>query len=147
MLPAFLDQAKANLTESPEIWTNVAAEENQGNIDLLEHTIPAQVPQELRGDFDRAAKSALAVARVSGLFEKRSRETKPRGLATGARKIQEQISLHAIHRPHSGTGAARRGSQFEKRSRGNAGAGAEHENASDDTRRLFESYGARCHNT
>ncbi|PYT20316.1 MAG: hypothetical protein DMG58_34290, partial [Acidobacteria bacterium] len=63
MLPAFLDQAKANLTESPEIWTNVAAEENQGNIDLLEHTIPAQVPQELRGDFDRAAKSALAALR------------------------------------------------------------------------------------
>jgi len=62
-IPALLDQAKANLTESPEIWTTVAAEENQGNIDLLEHTIPAQVPQELRGDFDRAAKNALAALR------------------------------------------------------------------------------------
>ncbi len=59
-IPAFLDQAKANLTDSPEIWTKVAAEENQGNIDLLEHTIPAEVPQELRADFDRAARSALA---------------------------------------------------------------------------------------
>jgi uncharacterized protein (DUF885 family) len=62
-VPAFLDQARANLTESPEIWTKVAEEENQGNIDLLEHTIPAQVPQELRGDFDRAAKSALVALR------------------------------------------------------------------------------------
>lgn len=59
-IPALLDQAKANLTESPEIWTNVAVEENQGNIELLEHTIPAQVPQALRTHFDRAAKSALA---------------------------------------------------------------------------------------
>ena len=41
----------------------MAAEENQGNIDLLEHTIPAQVPPELRADFDRAAKSALAALR------------------------------------------------------------------------------------
>ncbi len=59
-IPAFLDQAKANLTDSPEIWTQVAAEENEGNIDLLEHQIPAQAPAELRADFDRAAKRALA---------------------------------------------------------------------------------------
>jgi len=59
-LPAFIDQAKANLTDSPEIWTKVAGEENQGNIDLLERIIPAEVPKELRTDFDRAAKSALA---------------------------------------------------------------------------------------
>jgi len=58
-LPALIDQAKANLTESPEIWTKVAVEENEGNIALLEHTIPAQVPQELRADFARAAKTAL----------------------------------------------------------------------------------------
>jgi uncharacterized protein (DUF885 family) len=62
-IPAFIDQAKANLTDSPDIWTSVATEENQGNIDLLEHTIPAQVPPALRGDFDRAAKSALAALR------------------------------------------------------------------------------------
>lgn len=58
-IPAFLGQAKANLTDSPEIWTQVAGEENQGNIDLLERAIPAAMPQELRGAFDRAAKEAL----------------------------------------------------------------------------------------
>ena len=62
-IPAFIDQAKANLTDSPDIWTSVAAEENEGNIDLLEHTIPAQVPPELRADFDRSAKNALAALR------------------------------------------------------------------------------------
>ncbi len=62
-IPGFLDQAKANLVDSPEIWTKVAGEENQGNIDLLEHAIPAEIPPELRGDFDRAAKPALAALR------------------------------------------------------------------------------------
>jgi len=58
-IPAFIDQAKQNLSDSPDIWTNVAAEENQGNIGLLEHTIPDAMPQELRADFDRVAKPAL----------------------------------------------------------------------------------------
>jgi uncharacterized protein (DUF885 family) len=62
-IPAFLDQAKANLADSPAIWTTVAGEENQGNIDLLERAIPAAMPQELRGEFDRAAKAALAALR------------------------------------------------------------------------------------
>jgi len=59
-IPAFLSQAKSNLTDAPDIWTKVAGEENQGNIGLLEKTIPAAVPAELRADFDRAAKPALA---------------------------------------------------------------------------------------
>src|SRR5579864_1313045 len=62
-IPALLDQAKANLTDAPEIWTKVAGEENDGNIDLVEHAIPAALPAELRGDFDRAAKPALAALR------------------------------------------------------------------------------------
>jgi uncharacterized protein (DUF885 family) len=62
-IPAFLEQAKANLADSPEIWTNVAGEENQGNIDLLERSLPAVMPRELRGEFDRAAKTALAALR------------------------------------------------------------------------------------
>ena len=58
-IPAFLDQAKTNLADSPEIWTKVAGEENQGNIDLLEHAIPDAMPAELRAGFDGAAKPAL----------------------------------------------------------------------------------------
>src|SRR6185369_8928455 len=55
-IPAFIDQAKQNLTDSPDIWTNVASQENQGNIDLLEHTIADAMPPDLRADFDRVAK-------------------------------------------------------------------------------------------
>ena len=62
-IPAFLGQARINLASSPEIWTQVAGEENQGNLELLERTIPAAMPQELRSAFDRAAKGALAALR------------------------------------------------------------------------------------
>jgi uncharacterized protein (DUF885 family) len=58
-IPGFIDQAKQNLSDSPDIWTNVASEENQGNIGLLEHTIPDAMPPDLRADFDRAAKPAI----------------------------------------------------------------------------------------
>ena len=58
-LPLFLDQARTNLTSSPGIWTKVAAEENEGNIALVDKAIRASVPGDLRADFDRAAQPAL----------------------------------------------------------------------------------------
>jgi uncharacterized protein (DUF885 family) len=62
-IPAFLDQAKKNLESAPDIWTKVAGEENQGNFDLIEKAIPAATPDNLRADYDRAAKPALAALR------------------------------------------------------------------------------------
>jgi len=62
-IPAFLAQARTNLVSAPEIWTQVASEENQGNIDLLERAIPAEVPHDLRPEFDRAAQPAMAALR------------------------------------------------------------------------------------
>jgi len=58
-LPLLLDQARTNLTSSPDIWTKVAAEENEGNIALVDKTIRAAVPADQRPDYDRAARSAL----------------------------------------------------------------------------------------
>lgn len=58
-LPVFLDQARNNLTSSPDIWTKVAAEENEGNIALVDKTIRAAVPADQRAEFERAAKPAL----------------------------------------------------------------------------------------
>jgi uncharacterized protein (DUF885 family) len=58
-VPLFLDQASNNLVSSPEIWVNVAAEENQGNIDLVDKTIRAGVPDELKDAYSRAARPAL----------------------------------------------------------------------------------------
>jgi len=62
-LPLFLDQAQTNLVSSPFIWTKVAGEENDGNIQLVDETIRAAVPADQRADFERAAKPALDALR------------------------------------------------------------------------------------
>src|SRR5438034_2919190 len=67
---AFLEQARKNLTSSPEIWTKVAIEENQGNLDLLERVIPISVPPDMRADYDGAAKSAIESLRSFQTFLK-----------------------------------------------------------------------------
>jgi len=62
-LPLLLDQARTNLTSSPAIWTQVAADENEGNIALVDKTIREAVPADQRADFDRAARPALDALR------------------------------------------------------------------------------------
>jgi uncharacterized protein (DUF885 family) len=59
-IPRFLDQASVNLISAPRIWTGVAIEENQGNIDLVDKTIRGAVPDELREAYGKAAGPALA---------------------------------------------------------------------------------------
>ncbi len=62
-IPELLNQARQNLESSPEIWTKVALEENEGNIGLIDATLRKDVPEELRGEYDRAASPALAALR------------------------------------------------------------------------------------
>ncbi len=59
-VPALLDQARQNLTAVPDIWRTVAIEENEGNIGLVDKTLRADAPPELKGDYDKAAAAALA---------------------------------------------------------------------------------------
>ena len=59
----FFDQASTNLTSSPGIWTKVAMEENEGNIALVDKTIRAAVPPDLRDAYNLAALSALDAMR------------------------------------------------------------------------------------
>ena len=94
-IPAFLDQAKANLTDSPDIWTNGGQPRRTREISTCWSTPSRrQVPPELRADFDRAAKTrSHGAARVSGLFEERSREAEPGGLAAGPRKLPSANSV------------------------------------------------------
>jgi uncharacterized protein (DUF885 family) len=58
-VPLFLDQATSNLVSSPGIWVDVAVEENQGNIDLVDKGIRAGVPDNLKDAYSRAARPAL----------------------------------------------------------------------------------------
>jgi uncharacterized protein (DUF885 family) len=59
-IPGFLDIAKQNLVDAPEIWNQVAQEENQGNIQLIDQTIRPKVPGELKARYDAAASKAIA---------------------------------------------------------------------------------------
>jgi uncharacterized protein (DUF885 family) len=56
----FLDQAKSNLVSSPAEWTNVAFEENQGNIGLVDKTIRGWIPEDQKAAYEAAAAPALA---------------------------------------------------------------------------------------
>jgi uncharacterized protein (DUF885 family) len=62
-IPALLQQARQNLGECPEIWTRVAAEENEGNITLIDKIIRAGLPDDQREAYDRAARPALEALR------------------------------------------------------------------------------------
>ncbi len=59
-VPMLCEQAKAQLTDAPEVWNRVAREENDGNIDLIDSTLRKEVPDTLKADYDKAAKPAIA---------------------------------------------------------------------------------------
>lgn len=58
-VPELMDQAKSNLKDSPEIWNQVAREEDAGNLDLIDGTLRKDCPAALRTDYDAAAATAL----------------------------------------------------------------------------------------
>lgn len=68
--PAFLEQAKKNLTDSPEIWTSVALQENDGTINLIDKTIRATVPEPQRAEYEGAAATALEALRTFNAYLK-----------------------------------------------------------------------------
>jgi uncharacterized protein (DUF885 family) len=71
-VPLYLDQASTNLATAPEIWTQVALDENEGNIDLVDRTIRAEVPADLRDAYERAAQPALEAMRKFQTYLKSS---------------------------------------------------------------------------
>ena len=71
-VPLFLDQAATNLATAPALWVNVAVEENQGNINLVDKEIRAAVPQDLLDAYSRAARPALDAMRKFETFLKNS---------------------------------------------------------------------------
>ena len=58
-VPLFLDTASTNLSSAPTEWTQVAIQENQGNINLVDKDIRAQVTADLADAYARAARPAL----------------------------------------------------------------------------------------
>jgi uncharacterized protein (DUF885 family) len=58
-VPLYLDQASTNLVSAPDVWTQVAIEENQGNINLVDKEIRDGVPADQSEQYARAARPAL----------------------------------------------------------------------------------------
>lgn len=63
-VPAFVEQAKSNLADSPEVWNRVAREENAGNLNLVDRTLRNDAPPELKAEYNKAAKPALDALRA-----------------------------------------------------------------------------------
>ena len=59
-IPLLLSQAATNLIKMPPVWTQLALAENQANLSLVDETIRADVPANLRDAYARAAMPALS---------------------------------------------------------------------------------------
>jgi uncharacterized protein (DUF885 family) len=67
-VPRLLAEARRNLVSAPEIWTQVALEENEGNAALIDKTLRAGVPPDLAPKYDTAAEAALRATTEFGSF-------------------------------------------------------------------------------
>jgi uncharacterized protein (DUF885 family) len=67
-IPALVEQAKANLADSPDVWNRVAREENDGNIGLIDHTLRDAAPASLKDAYASAATSAIAALKDLNTF-------------------------------------------------------------------------------
>ena len=92
-IPVLIQQAHENLVDAPAVWTRVAQEENDGNIELIDHTLRAAAPAELRGDYDRAAKSALEALRNFNLFLKTDLSKQTISWRLGKEKYDQKFRL------------------------------------------------------
>jgi uncharacterized protein (DUF885 family) len=62
-MPVLFEQARDNLADAPQVWNRVAREENEGNIELIDRTLRAAAPPELKAEYENAAKPALDALR------------------------------------------------------------------------------------
>jgi len=61
-VPRLLNQVKPYLSDADAVWVSTAIEENQGNIGLVEDTIPGEIPpgSALKARYDKVAPPAIA---------------------------------------------------------------------------------------
>jgi uncharacterized protein (DUF885 family) len=92
-IPAFIDVARRQLTEAPPIWLEVAKEENDGNIDLIDKTLRAAVPTEQKTAYDAAAAPALDSLRAFNTFLTQSKGTADWRLGAEHYAVKFKLSL------------------------------------------------------
>ena len=96
LVPALLDQAKANLVDAPEVWNRVAQEEGDGDIDLIDKALRAKVPSALQADFDRAASGALAALRAFNSYLKTDLSRKTSDWRLGKEKYDKKFAYTLV---------------------------------------------------
>ena len=92
-VPALFDQAKANLTDAPEVWNRVAQEENEGNIELIDKTLRAAVPESQKSLYADAAAQALMSAKDFSDFLKNNLSAKTSDWRLGKEKYAKKFAL------------------------------------------------------
>lgn len=93
-VPRVLSEAKLQLVDSPTVWKNVAIEENEGTIGMIEQAFPAQVPGALKDSYDPAAKNAVAAMRSFNEWLKTSlKDTGAESWRLGKEKYAKKFAL------------------------------------------------------
>ena len=93
-VPRLLNEAKQQLVDSPTVWKNVAIEENEGTIGLIEQTFPSQVPASLKASYDPAAQAAVAAMRGFNEWLKTSlKDTGAESWRLGKEKYAKKFAL------------------------------------------------------
>ena len=92
-VPTLFEQAKANLTDAPEVWNRVAREENDGNIDLIDKTLRAAAPASKKAAYSAAAEKALAAARDFNAFLKDKLSAKTSDWRLGKEVYAQKFAL------------------------------------------------------
>ncbi len=95
--PRFLDQARSELADADPIFIKVAIEENAGNIDLIQNTIAATIPErsKLKARFDQVAPPAVTALRnfSSWLQEDLAKRSSDRTWRLGKELYAEKFRL------------------------------------------------------
>jgi uncharacterized protein (DUF885 family) len=91
-LPMLFEQAKANLADSPAVWTRVAREENAGNIDLIDKTLRKEVPDGQKADYAKAAGPALAALRDFNTYLEKTLSKKESDWRLGKEKYARKFA-------------------------------------------------------
>ncbi|HEY7333901.1 MAG TPA: DUF885 domain-containing protein [Bryobacteraceae bacterium] len=92
-MPALFEQAKANLTDAPEVWNRVAREENQGNIDLIDKTLRKEVPDAQKSDYNKAADRAVTSLKEFNAYLQNTLSKKTSDWRLGKEKYAKKFQL------------------------------------------------------
>ena len=94
--PLFLSQAEINLSTAPPVWTDLAVNETQANIDMVDKTIRDAVPDGLQNSYSHAAQPALDAMRQYQDFLKNSLSERTADWRLGERYSRKfRLTMHS----------------------------------------------------